>query len=106
MIEHKQVVKDKKGNVVGEGSIDLPENLSEALKLIGEDKVYACFKTTYLANFSASLRPVAPTLRKQTKTKEVYDKLKAMQKVTKMSDEEIITISQYDPSLEKAESAE
>ena len=78
----------------------MPENLSEALELLDEAKVYACFKTTYLSNFSASLRPQAPTLRKQTKTKEVYDKLKKSQKATGMTDEMIIDISQYDPALE------
>lgn len=99
MIDHNVVVKDKKGNIVGEGNIDLPENLAEAIEAIGEAKVFACFKTTFLSNFSASLRPQAPTLRKQTKTKEVYDKLKEAQKQTKMTDEMIIDISGYDPAL-------
>ena len=101
MIEKHIEVKNKAGEVVGEGTVDLPENLAEAIEAIGEEKVFACFKTTFLSNFSAGLRPQAPTQRKITKTKEVYDKLKASQKKTGLSDEQIQDISGYDPELEK-----
>lgn len=95
------VAKNKAGEVVGENVVEVPTDLAEAIDTHGEEKVFACFKTSFVSNLRAALYPKAPTQRKIGKTKEVYDKLKASQKSTGLSDEQIIEISQYDPALEK-----
>lgn len=73
--ELKITAKAKDGTVEGEQVFQVAENLKEAVKIDGEEEVFALYYKSKVIKLRANLYAKAPGTGRRSVRKEVYEKL-------------------------------